>query len=170
MHISDSCIASSVTTLHDILSVRTFTKDAIAGAHKDRCGERLATTIAGHETGIVTTASMRGRCSASAATHKTPSRHGASVCLCILYASLILSMIMMSCRVVFGAAENAKNEKRMSETRKFLLAGGRNPDIFFEYRSDIFKSAKLLYYFLLESSGSGQSRRPWRTVSLAIML
>jgi hypothetical protein len=75
--------------------IRTFTKDAIACAHKDRCGERLVTAIAGHETGVTT--SMRGRCSAPAATHKAPSRHGAFVCLS-----------MMLCRVVFGAAENAK--------------------------------------------------------------
>jgi hypothetical protein len=87
---------------------RTFTKDAIAGANKDRCGERLATTIAGHETRVTTT-SMRGRCSASTATHKAPSRHGACLHILPLLYSLYC-MIMMLCRVVFGADQEERKK------------------------------------------------------------
>jgi hypothetical protein len=95
-------LSCSATTLHDIPSfffVRTFTKDAIAGAHKDRCGQRLATTIAGHETRITT--SVRGRCSASAATHKAPSRHGALIVDASLYCDV--------CRV--SSLESSRTQK-----------------------------------------------------------
>jgi hypothetical protein len=53
---------------------RTFAKDAIARAHKDRCGQRFATAITGH-IAIIRTSVGRRR-GASTATHEAPSRHG----------------------------------------------------------------------------------------------